>query len=75
MASLKDKAIDIAKKNDGKHKPGEAKKFLDNAQDMKNDGKLNNNDKDSKAEKKDMKDGKLTKKAGLAQVARTLLEV
>ena len=29
MASLKDKAINIAKRNDGKHKPGEAKKFLD----------------------------------------------
>lgn len=72
MASLKDKAISMAKKNDGKHKPGEAKKFLDNAQDMKNDGKLNNNDKDSKAEKKDMKDGKLTKSASLAELARRL---
>lgn len=72
MASLKDKAISMAKGNDGKHKPGEAKKFLDRAQDMKNDGKLNGNDKDSKAEKKDMKDGKLNKSASLVEIARSL---
>lgn len=60
MASLKEKAIAMAKGNDGKHKPGEAKKFLDNAQDLKNDGKLNKNDSDKNDK---MKGGRLVKKA------------
>lgn len=60
--SLKEKAIAMAIRNDGKHKKGEAKKFLDNAQDLKNDGKLNKNDSDKNDK---MKYGKLVKKARL----------
>lgn len=71
MTSLKNKAINIANKNDGKQAYGEAKKFLDNMQDLKNDGKLNKNDRDSAVEKKDAKDGKLSKKASLVYAVRS----
>ncbi len=63
--TLKDKAIHMAKSNDGARDPGEAKKFMDNMKDVKNDGKINGNTRDSKAVKKDMKDGFLGKKASL----------
>lgn len=64
-STLKAKAIDMAKSNDGKRDPGEAKKFMDNMKDLKNDGEINGNTRDSKAVKKDMKDGFLGKKASL----------
>ena len=70
--SLKNKAIAIAKGNDGAHKPGEARKFHSRMKDMKDDGKLNNSDKTTAATKKDMKDGKLSKSASLADIARSL---
>lgn len=49
--SLKEKALRLAKGNDGEVEKGEANKFHKNMKDMKDDGKLNRSELAAKARK------------------------